>query len=229
MTLTAIRNDLLRKVWIEYPDLAEDYLIDDAVTAVNQALQLIWLSVLSDETKKRNLTLNITPGIYRYDLPSNVQRIVGTARFGSAPLGEAPTQGDIENYCARYLGALEEAPATPEAYFLETLNVDGDDSTGAWLWVAPTPIASGSITMKAVLDAPRYTSAQLATTAVPDVPHGYVESLLLPIARYYMTLCHWFTAEEKRASFKEGAESALGQFGVTPPWRTTETERRATA
>lgn len=229
MTLVEIRDDVLRKVWVEYPSTAPAYLFTDARTAINQALQSIWLSTVSDDAKRKPLAVNLTAGQRRTALPATLQRITGLARINGNPIREASNQSDVENYSVRYVGDLEESTGTPQIYYLESQRIDDDASMRSWLWVAPTPTENMQFDAMAVYAAPRYSLVDLTTSGIPDVPHGYVESLLLPLARYYMTRCHWFSDEAKREALESDAAAALDAHGMSIPWRTKQRKEETAA
>lgn len=221
MTRKALRDAILRAVYVEDPSTPPDYVLDDVAIAVNQALQLLWSLPGLEYFRKQEIEVELVAGTRRYALDASVQSVLGEARLGGSALRPVRTKGDIEHYAVRFLGATSEATGTPEAYWVEEIAAgSGADASAIYVWLAPTPSANGTLTLEASTQAPNYTAAELddASSTIP-VPHGYAESLLLPVARFMATRGHWFTDEEGRATkFETDANNAFATLGLVSPW-----------
>lgn len=227
MTLQAIRDDLLRLLDIERPDTAPDHAVDAVATAVNQAFQAIWAYSDEDYFRRAESTVSLTAGVNRYALASTIQTVL-EARIGSSPLRPVTTRADIEHFARRFLGATSETNGTPQAFWIERQQSgSGADSASMWLMLAPTPSSALTVTLEASTEAPTYSAATLDNdSSAPAMPHAYVESILLPIARYYITLSPWFADGDRVPQIKTTAEQAFAQIGGVAPWIKEPAERK---
>lgn len=222
MTLKEARDDMLRKVWIELSDQAPSYLYDDMAVAFNQAMQVIWQSP-SDYFRRKHYSLATVIGTDSYTLDSGIQEVLGPVRLnGSHPhLRPVADRGNFDHYHTRYKGGTNDTPANakPEAYYIERLNVAGDDSVQISMLLAPTPDAVYFIDYEASTEAPRYTANDLATGSAVNVPmpHAYAESIFLPVARYYAMRSHYFSHEEHRSAFNGDYLNSMMLLGVSDP------------
>lgn len=231
MTRKQIRDDLLRKVWFEDPDRVPGYVLDDVTTEVNRALQTLWALPSRDWFRRQQIEIALVSGTNRYELALNIQRVLGITRLNGSALRPAKTRGDIENYGRRYLGELSETPGTPMIYWVEQLaSGDASDSAAAFLWLAPTPNAGATLTLQTSTEAPNYSNADLTSEeeGIP-MPHGYVESLFLPVARYFVSRSHWFRDAARVDELRADATSAFAALGMVAPWETTESEPAGSA
>lgn len=223
MTRRDIRDDVLRRVWIERPaDAVPDFVLADVATAINQALQTLWTLPREDWFRRQEIEVSLVAGTNRYALPSTIQNVLGVTRANGSELRPVQSRSDIDNYAKRFTGATTEANGTPAAFWIERLASGGSsDSAAAYLWLAPTPSATATLTMEVSSEAPNYTVAQLddAVNTIP-MPHAYVESLLLPVARFFATRCHWFNGDP--GGLKTDAEAAFARIGATAPWANPE-------
>lgn len=226
MNLQQIRDDLLRKIWVEHPADAPAYLLDDVAVAVNQAMQAIWLSEDLHFSRAESRSVIFGAGVNKVTLGADVQRVLGDVRRNDGGfLRPVYRRADIEYYARRFLGQMDESTGVPVVYWVQSVkSSSGGDSVSAVLWVAPIPASTTEVIMQVELDAPHYTAGNLATTGTIAMPHQYVEALFLPLARYFITRSHWFSNEEHRAAFQTDAEAAMVRFGMAVPWRATAKE-----
>ena len=78
--------------------------------------------------------------------------------------------------------------------------------------VAPAPAEPTELMVDVVLEAPRFTWNDVDRCPRVPMPHRYVESLLLPIARYQAMSGHLAVAPERRAQIE--AEYAAARLGL---------------
>ncbi len=231
MTRLDIRNDILRRVWVDDPTKTPAHVLADATTAVNAALQMLWLARGSDFFTSADITATITGGSRSVALPATVQEVLAV-RIASDETHLAPVFGldDILHYRRRYEGALTESGGTPAAFWVETRRNEGDDTAAATLHVAPTPSSNTTLTVETKGQAPKYTAAEMADDAATiGVAHQYIETLLLPVARYEATRFGWFKNEPLRESLREAANQAMTQQGLAAPWPEPQSAREVAA
>lgn len=220
MTRKEIRDDVLRKVWFEDPTKAPSYVIADVVIEINRALQTVWSLPGREWFRRQPIEVPIVSGTNRYELPATLQSVLGVSRLNGASLRPVDSQSDIEHYARRYLGESSETPGTPAVYWVEMLASGASpDSAAAFLWLAPSPNADGTLTIQVSTEAPIYTAADLTDEEqVIPMPHGYVESLFLPVARFYASRSHWFKDAAKLEELRTDATSAFNALGLVAPW-----------
>jgi len=221
MTRLDIRNDILRRVWIEDPDNAPAYVLQDVATAVNQALQRLWLARGSEFFTSVDEAVTVTGGSRSVALPSGVQTVLACRLSdGLTSLRPVFSLDDILHYRTRYEGAVAESAGTPRVFWVEVRRNEGADTVDCVLYIAPTPSSSTALSVETKGEAPIYTVAQMADNAATiGVAHQYVESLFLPVARYESTRFYWFRGDEPlRESLREAAALAMSQQGLAVPW-----------
>ena len=131
----------------------------------------------------------------------------GTLEAYSSPEGDWLTPWDAEWQVA---DAEEPVPTVIE----ET----ADPQT---ITITLTPAPNGAtvsdlspMVVEGIIECPSYTYSDLSAGALP-VPEGYVESYLLPLARYEITRSHLFSRTELIPRFEADAQGALAALGVT--------------
>jgi hypothetical protein len=220
MTRADIRNDILRRVWIDDPTRAPEHVRADVATAVNTALQTLWLARGSEFFTSADLPVTITGGNASLALSSAIQEVLAVRLAAtSAPLRPVFSRDDILHYRRRYEGATQESQGTPAVFWVEARRAEADDTAGATLYVAPTPSGNTNLEIEAKGQAPAYTATEMAdAVATIGVAHQYVESLLLPVARYEATRFGWFKNEPLRETLREAANAAMQAQGLAAPW-----------
>jgi hypothetical protein len=175
------------------------------------------------------------------DLPKDViavRRVVfrpaldsGATVFGSFVLNPIRSRPSLEGYrlssdrLSWPLTAAESAlknSVLPIGYFVE-----GEDSQGATasgppnlrLLFAPilSPARSYKVDIQAHIAPPRLTCGNLLDGSVMPVPHRFVETLLLPLAKYYALSNRWFRRPELSESIQLQARDALLLTGEIQP------------
>jgi hypothetical protein len=220
MTRLDIRNDILRRVWIDDPENAPGHVRDDVATAVNTALQTLWLARGSDFFTAADVSVTVSGGSGSVALPDTLQEVLA-ARIAASGQSLRPVFNldDILHYCRRYEGDMAETQGTPSVFYVETRRAEAADTAGATLHVAPVPSANTTLTVETKGQAPAYTATQMtADDAGIGVAHQYVETLLLPVARYEATRFSWFRDEALRESLREAAAIAMQAQGLAAPW-----------
>lgn len=105
----------------------------------------------------------------------------------------------------------------PSAYYLERQHVVAPDSAQVYLIFAP-PITTDTILAMDVQVEPARIGWQdyVARTVIP-IPHAYVESLLLPIARWRATTSKRYRQRERHESIVKQYQEALTMLGIVDP------------
>jgi hypothetical protein len=218
MTLKELRDDLLRKVWVEYPNTAPDFVFEDVTIAINAALQIMWSGPV-DYFRRTKTTFSLTTAEKVCD--QNVQEVIGPVIIAStgAEIIRALDQQQFTFAAQRHLGSAAMDSAVPIIYWVDAERQSADDSVKVTMRFSPTPAASTSITMIVATEAPSYSVATVtsANAEVVPIPHKYVESILLPLARNEIAKSHWFWDDKNRAPLKESAGLAMALLSSLDP------------
>ena len=228
MNSLELKNDLLRKLYIEDPSALDGTILAgleaEVVSAINRAFQMIWTAPKSSHFTRKHFTFSVVGGTSSYALDSTLQAVLGPVKLdGATPHLRAITErGDFDNYPTRFKGALSNAAASgrPEAYFLERLFADAAEATTVNMLLTPTPDTSYSADFEGSIEAPNFTLAEIDADVALPMPHQYVESILQPIARMYITRSHFFMADRRQAeiqAFTMDYAEARRQIGATDP------------
>lgn len=233
MTRRQIRDDILRRAWIERPEAAPAHVLADVATAVNQTLQTLHLMPGAEFFRLRSWEVTVPGGQRSVELPAAVQTVRQVRRVTSGKeLRPVSTRSDILHYARRFLGADAEEPGLPAAYWLES-GESGvlEDSVASTLHVAPAPAAATALEVRAEAEAPRYTAADMESEAEGiAAPHGYIESLVLPLARRQASRFSWFAGGDAAAArLDDDAAAALAALGLAAPWKQPESATQPAA
>jgi len=223
-----LKKDLLRKLYIEDATALSGVILDglqaDVVSAINRAFQNVWTAP-HDYFRRSLFQFNTVAGTSTYTLDQSLQEILGPVKIDGGtpyvrPVGD--DRGNLDNYATRFKGALTNtlANARPEVYFLERLWQNAADSTTVNMIFAPAPDVVYAVDFYASTEAPSFTLAQLDASVVLPVPHEYVESVLLPIARFFVIESHFYLADRRPAETKklaQGYVDARKQIGDLDP------------
>lgn len=220
MDLSEIRDDILKRCWVEYPAFAQSFLVQDAVVAINQAIQTLWM-MPEDYWKKARATFNTVAAQSAYDIADTVQEISGPVTIAGNPLPRLSTRGDFDMFALLYEAGTA-TPGTPRAYYIERTKADDDqtdDPAKVQMLLTPTPTGAQAVAYYAINDAPIYTAADFCEDPPLElpIPHRYCETILLPLARYNITSSHLFWDKDKIPMLKEEADKALILAGLADP------------
>lgn len=165
---------------------APKFAIERAINDVNAALQMIW-NHAADRTywTGSTLTLNFADGAMKIDLPNSIQNVIGPCRRADnkRPLVPVGTMGELDTFSDLYLDS--QTAEEPLAYHVERLAQTGTDPARCILHVTPEVQGDAmDLELDVVMEAPRFIISDLDTCPLIPIPHQYVETLLLPIARY---------------------------------------------
>lgn len=199
---------------------APKFAIERAVNDVNAAMQMVW-NQANDRNYWSTLTLDLTvpPFANQTDIPDNVQNVTGpciNAETGQ-PLTPVGTLAELDGFIDLYLDG--DVTVDPIAYHIDRHRGPGTDPAWCIFRCAPPAGAAGAvITLDVVTEPPRYTSDDLSSCPLLPIPHQYVESLLLPIARYRASsFTMLFQAHDRQPTIdREYAEARIA-LGLADP------------
>lgn len=188
MNLVEIRADLLRKLGIDAPDDATESVDADVLIAINTAGQVLnvagdpfWLIEAAEVGVSEVIASKVIAG-----------RSVKSVRVkaSSSPLLRVDSLWQLQQYAAMFLGQSEpSASYAPQAFHVEM----EPTSKAVTVTFGPKPLEAATLSIQFVPTFEAWTLDEISTgDTVPPIPHSYVESIFLPMARYYMTRSHWF-------------------------------------
>jgi hypothetical protein len=197
---------------------APQYAIDHAVGCLNHALQLVWnnadgRSYWSNET----ITIDLADGESSQDLADDIQNVVGPCRLESnrQPLTIIGTIGELEVFSDAYLdGATADVPV---AYHIERLAQSATDPAKCVFHVNQPVTGTVGFLLEVVKEAPRFTSADMSSCPLIPIPHRYVESLLLPVARYQASAFYLFRQDALKPTIDREYQQAMVSLGLADP------------
>ena len=197
---------------------APDFAIARAIKDVNAALQLVWNNAdARSYWSSSTLTLTFATDEDSQDLPDNIQKVVGPCRIESTrrPLAIIATIGELESFASLYLEG--DSATEPVAYHIERLNQTGNDPAKTILRVTPAPTEETDILLEVINEAPRFTANDLGSCPIVPIPHTYVESLLLPIARYQASSFYLFRKADQKPTIDREYQQAMISLGLADP------------
>ncbi len=212
-----VREILL--VWgIERPEKAPAWARDAALNMLNAAMQAVWNRAPDrDYWTRRTLTVPLGAGMAEAVLEDGIRQVAGPVRDAATrrPLARLETPGELENFTDLYLEGGTQG--TPAAYYLERHGQPGKEPCKCTLRVVPPPAAPAELLLDATWEAPRFSRNDLDRSPRVPVPHRYVESLLLPIARYRAMSSHLTVGQERRAQIEAEYAAALMELDQADP------------
>lgn len=218
MSLCEVVNEVLLVWGVEGKCSAPDFALARAVNDVNGALQTIW-NQAADRNYWTNSTITVVfaDGESEKDLDDDIQNVVGPCRLASnnRALTIVGSIGEIENFADLFLdGAIASGPI---GYHINRQRQSAEDPAKCTLMIAPAASGSTSVLLEVVKEAPRYTVADLSSCPLLPIPHKYVETLLLPVARYMATSFFLFSNKEAKESIDAEYAIARNALGLADP------------
>lgn len=222
MTVYDAINDVFSIWGIEDASIASEDTRARALSDLNASMQLLWgNSPNRDYFTRQTISATYSANVYSYQLPSSVQNIIGTVRRSSdrKPLRAISSRAQFDLYGPIFAGTsgTSQSSGTPEAYFAERQTESGNLLPKINLLIAPTPIASTTLYVDVALECPRYRWSDYCNRTRLTIPHGYVESILLPLCRYRAMSSDLFTRPERAEFIKAENAMAMAQLGLVDP------------
>jgi hypothetical protein len=189
-----------------------------ALHNLNRAMQVLWNRAPDRKYwTQGSLELTFGEGVGVLDLGNAIQNVVGEASLASGqPLVPTGTITELEQFGALFLDSS--TPSAPVAYYIERMNQEGGDPARCRIHITPTPEEETVVVVDAVFEPPRFGVNDIARNTPIPIPHRYVESLLLPVVRYYAAQ-YWQNqiSEEQRRSVEADYREVSGMLGLSDP------------
>lgn len=216
LTVVQARNDLLSILgYLDVADAPAQALQDIAV-ALSGAMQMLQTAGEEFFTEEL-LTVNLGAGTAIYSVDRGVQAVVGPALLnGVQPLSGLDSKGEYDQFDRIYLGlqGFGAQVGTPMAYWVQnTRSGTTGDINRIQLFLAPTPLSDGFVTMYVIYEAPSYDVSDLTSTDELPVAQNYTESIFLPIARMLVTRSALFSRPDILGQLQGDAGTAYQRLG----------------
>jgi len=207
-TLKEIKEDVLRKVFIEQPDTAPESIKTDVLHAINQAFQLLntaghpfWRESHKDKTFSGTDPQTLT----------GVQRVNKVVNADGRNLLRVSDEHKVKFAHEIYSGQL--TAGSDYSATVYCVAVEMDDTTQREvlkLHIGPQPLVAQTVTVYYLSTFTPYTKDQIEQEGVMvSVPFAYIETILLPVARYLITRCHWFKNDRLLPQLREDYQTAI--------------------
>lgn len=219
-----IASDIVQ-VW-GIPDFlsAPDFAKDRAAVEINAAIQQMQ-DAGEDFYGREDVVIDLVANQAEYELDSDIQSVLEPVELqDGTQLRQLTSRGQALQYGQIFRNRLTSAVSVgkPEAYFVDAKrSATDDDTVTATIQFFPAPSA-GNISNKAVVpvirEAAQFNTAALSVgTANLGVPHKYVQSIFLPLARHNATTFFLFYQKEKMPKYEEDYSRALKMLGKADP------------
>jgi hypothetical protein len=198
MNLPAIKADLLSKVQIEPGTTAPAAVLTDVLTAINSAAQFMNMAGHPFwATGRETVSLGSTV-TFELDDARAVKKVLRMSN--GLPLLRADSLSEVVNFFYTHF-----AKADVTVDYLATIYhcEQGEDATKLSFTFGPAPLRDQEVEITYAPTFTNYTSADLDNAAKsPDVGAGYVETLFLPLARFYISRSQFFNNDSLKASIE---------------------------
>lgn len=153
MTVRQIFDDLLSTLGVENPDTSPAVLRLSALSSITAALQLMQ-NAGEDFYGREEIPVALEAGTGSYDLPTEVQTVLGPARISSGKrLVALTSRSMLDQFAPLCMGSLEDLEqGTPIAYFVESLRGSSLDTTEVSVSGAGLADANGTYSLLGVID-----------------------------------------------------------------------------
>lgn len=131
------------------------------------------------------------------------------------PASPAASRALFDNHVALY--STTGASTAPLVYYVEREFSANADSSRARLLLGPAKQEPRIFSVDVSLEPARVTWADFVATKPIPIPHRYVESLLLPIARWRATSSNRYRQRERHQALLDQYQEALEMLGVIDP------------
>lgn len=232
MSVCDVLGDIISLWGVHCRKNAPSFVIARALADINAAVQTVWnqadeRSYWSASTVSITLkhgtdtavdawTLETT-SVNSVTLSDDIQNVVGPCRIASTkrPLVPLDTIGELESFADFYLDG--ETATEPLAYHIDRSNQAGEEPVKCVFRCTPDATAEITLHLDVVMQPPRYTTDDLLSCPLFQIPHQYVETLLLPIARYRASSFEMFVAKDQKESIDRDYLMAMNALGLADP------------
>jgi hypothetical protein len=230
MGFAAVQTTLLFLLGVSTSDTPPAAALQDATDALNRAMQTLWLAD-QDGSKgyftREKLAVSLNAAQDVLPLDTTIQVVLGPIYDTTSGLALRllATRTEYDLYAQLYQrpgSPNAMPPGPPLACYVERLR--GASAAAAItmnLLIRPTPAAGTTLQVHVIRIPIIYTTSQMTpgSTGVPNppVPDAYIESLLLPLARWFLASSRYFGEPEKAEAYQADAQRALVQLGLADP------------
>jgi len=194
MNLPEIKADLLRKLFIEQAATAPAYVVQDVLQAINSAAQL--LNVMGDPFWEKGITEKAFDEVIdEHVLDARSVASVRSVATGIA-LAKSSSLQQVINYDSIYESArdneVDSQYKTARIYYAAAERPASTSQVR--VSVGPTPLSSQSLQIEFIPNFVRFVTADLEDTGAEiSVPYNFIETVFLPIARFFATRSHFYS------------------------------------
>lgn len=218
MSVCDVLGDIISLWGVHCRKNAPSFVIARALADINAAVQTVWNQ--ADERSywsSSSLTITLAGNATTQVLGNDVQNVIGPCRLASTkrPLVPIDSIGEFEAFADLYLDG--ETSTESLAYHIDRENQAGEEPVKVTFMVTPACASQQIFTLDVVLEAPRYTTDDLLSCPLFPIPHQYVETLLLPIARYRASSFEMFVAKDQKESIDRDYLMAMQALGLADP------------
>jgi len=185
---------------------------------INGALQMIYSRAKElDYFSKVPGTLTFGIGDSNKPMPADMQNLIGHVRTATGELRGAASREEFLSWSTVYFGGS--SSTVPRVYWLEKLaNTAGFDSSSAVLHIAPVPTEETEVLFDYAQEAPYFSETAFLRGERLQLPHSYVETLLLPICKYRASVDNLFRGDQAmRQAIVGEYQQAVRQLGMIDP------------
>lgn len=194
---------------------------DELLACAHWALQRMYTRApVLDYFNRTTLTETITGGTNTVTLDQDIQKLLGPVRLTddpSVPLHEIRNRTEFDTWLDVAYGGAARAPDGIRAYHLLKERRAEEDSVKLTILVTPTPADDTDIDLDVATECPRYSWYNVAQGSMLQIPHRYVETLLLPLVLKRASAYRHFTRVELQPQIDEAYQTALATLDLASP------------
>ncbi|WP_309386095.1 hypothetical protein [Cerasicoccus frondis] len=220
LTVTGICADLFSSIGIEDTEDVPSNLVQEAINALNLAVQTIWSTPLTYFIRESE-TIVAEADTSEYQLPQTVRKVIGPVLnlATNKPLMLLTNEVQALNYEQLFL----DEPETPinnnatQAYYVKREKGESYDNAVAIILLKPTPQAGDQFRIDVVNEPESYGPGDYDGETKIEMPHDFTESLLLPIARREFSRSKYHNDPFKSGQYDQDYARAMISLGLQDP------------
>lgn len=226
MTLEYVADDITQVFGIPTFDDAPSFIQSRVLIDINTAIQQIQQAG-EDYFGRETIDVPLVADQDDYDLDETVQSVLEPIRLDDGTLlRKLTSRGQLFQFGQLFLDQLDDSvtDATPLCYYIESKrrNDATFDEVAITLHLAPKPSSTVAGARQLKIPIIRHPSQLVmldlvAGTSLLPIPHKYVESIFLPMARYNATTSFLFYEKEKIPRYEQEYKRALKLLGIGDP------------
>lgn len=226
MTLEYVADDVTQVFGIPTFDDAPAFIQSRVLIDINTAIQQIQQAG-EDYFGRETVQVTLIADQENYDLDETIQSVLEPLKLDDGTsLRKLTSRGQLLQFGQLFLGQLDDSvtDAAPLCYYIESTrrNDATFDEVAITLYVAPKPSSAIASARKLLVPVIRHPSQLtmldlVAGTSMLPIPHKYVESIFLPLARWNATTSFLFYEKEKIPRYEQEYKRALKLLGLGDP------------